>query len=181
MALPTVFGRITSFDGFEDNDFEDVQDLIRECGSKPRYIPERKALLRYSDWDYYENTVHTDKLKQFLATKELIGSASVEEIVAELQYSCTIEAGTQQIFDTLSEYGVSLKDSEMNAFIGIIMGMKNNTRLWANKGHTPNELAALYGVPSLQPPQKTGGQRKIGRNEPCPCGSEKKYKRCCGR
>jgi preprotein translocase subunit SecA len=22
--------------------------------------------------------------------------------------------------------------------------------------------------------------RKIGRNEPCPCGSGKKYKRCCG-
>jgi len=23
-------------------------------------------------------------------------------------------------------------------------------------------------------------QRKIGRNEPCPCGSGRKYKRCCG-
>jgi preprotein translocase subunit SecA len=22
--------------------------------------------------------------------------------------------------------------------------------------------------------------RKVGRNEPCPCGSEKKYKKCCG-
>jgi preprotein translocase subunit SecA len=24
-------------------------------------------------------------------------------------------------------------------------------------------------------------KRKVGRNEPCPCGSGKKYKRCCGR
>jgi SEC-C motif-containing protein len=23
--------------------------------------------------------------------------------------------------------------------------------------------------------------KKVGRNEPCPCGSGKKYKRCCGR
>ena len=23
--------------------------------------------------------------------------------------------------------------------------------------------------------------RKIGRNEPCPCGSDKKYKQCCGK
>jgi len=23
--------------------------------------------------------------------------------------------------------------------------------------------------------------RKTGRNEPCPCGSGKKYKKCCGR
>lgn len=22
---------------------------------------------------------------------------------------------------------------------------------------------------------------KVGRNDPCPCGSGKKYKRCCGR
>ena len=24
-------------------------------------------------------------------------------------------------------------------------------------------------------------QKKVGRNDPCPCGSGKKYKRCCGR
>ncbi|MBQ1670212.1 MAG: SEC-C domain-containing protein, partial [Treponema sp.] len=23
--------------------------------------------------------------------------------------------------------------------------------------------------------------RKIGRNEPCPCGSGKKFKNCCGK
>ena len=28
-------------------------------------------------------------------------------------------------------------------------------------------------------PQKSG--KKIGRNDPCPCGSGKKYKRCCGK
>ena len=28
-------------------------------------------------------------------------------------------------------------------------------------------------------PIKTG--KKIGRNDPCPCGSGKKYKKCCGR
>ncbi|NOR17519.1 hypothetical protein GQ543_07420, partial [candidate division WOR-3 bacterium] len=26
----------------------------------------------------------------------------------------------------------------------------------------------------------TGG-KKVGRNDPCPCGSGKKYKKCCGR
>ncbi len=28
-------------------------------------------------------------------------------------------------------------------------------------------------------PVQTG--RKVGRNEPCPCGSGRKFKRCCGR
>ena len=33
-------------------------------------------------------------------------------------------------------------------------------------------------VPMPQPPFTS--TRKIGRNDPCPCGSGKKYKRCCG-
>ena len=55
----------------------------------------------------------------------------------------------------------------------------------------------LYGLPQwdnlldkavrkeLYKKQKLSGTvikgRKIGRNEPCPCGSGKKYKNCCGR
>jgi uncharacterized protein YecA (UPF0149 family) len=31
----------------------------------------------------------------------------------------------------------------------------------------------------VKPRDATG--RKIGRNDPCPCGSGKKYKKCCGR
>ncbi|MGI6425004.1 MAG: preprotein translocase subunit SecA [Tepidanaerobacteraceae bacterium] len=30
-------------------------------------------------------------------------------------------------------------------------------------------------------PQPIKKQRKIGRNDPCPCGSGKKYKKCCGK
>jgi uncharacterized protein YecA (UPF0149 family) len=29
--------------------------------------------------------------------------------------------------------------------------------------------------------QKKEYGQKIGRNDPCPCGSGKKYKKCCGR
>ena len=37
----------------------------------------------------------------------------------------------------------------------------------------------VYVDGDLSPQAVTG--RKVGRNEPCPCGSGKKYKRCCGR
>ncbi|HHY42337.1 MAG TPA: preprotein translocase subunit SecA [Thermoanaerobacterales bacterium] len=30
-------------------------------------------------------------------------------------------------------------------------------------------------------PQPVRNQKKVGRNDPCPCGSGKKYKKCCGR
>ena len=31
----------------------------------------------------------------------------------------------------------------------------------------------------LNPPQPAHSE-KVGRNDPCPCGSGKKYKKCCG-
>ena len=36
------------------------------------------------------------------------------------------------------------------------------------------------GTDKKQPVRKTAAQ-KVGRNDPCPCGSGKKYKQCCGR
>lgn len=34
---------------------------------------------------------------------------------------------------------------------------------------------------SGEKPQPVRKEKKIGRNDPCPCGSGKKYKKCCGR
>jgi preprotein translocase subunit SecA len=39
---------------------------------------------------------------------------------------------------------------------------------------------ASQGDARLKTRARVGG-KKIGRNEPCPCGSGKKYKHCCGR
>ncbi len=41
-------------------------------------------------------------------------------------------------------------------------------------------LAFSGGEDSTPQPKKRKG-KKIGRNDPCPCGSGKKYKKCCGR
>jgi preprotein translocase subunit SecA len=40
--------------------------------------------------------------------------------------------------------------------------------------------ASLSSLPPERPlPVKS--EPKVGRNDPCPCGSGKKYKKCCGR
>jgi SWIM/SEC-C metal-binding protein len=33
----------------------------------------------------------------------------------------------------------------------------------------------------LNPPKTIVTEKKVGRNDPCPCGSGKKYKKCCGK
>ncbi|MEG1887057.1 MAG: SEC-C metal-binding domain-containing protein [Oscillospiraceae bacterium] len=54
-------------------------------------------------------------------------------------------------------------------------------RIWANNGHTPIELFSKFTVPNVLPFKPPVDTEKIGRNSPCPCGSGKKYKRCCGK
>ena len=48
-----------------------------------------------------------------------------------------------------------------------------------------DELLTAERRKELYREQKKSGtivkERKVGRNEPCPCGSGKKYKYCCGR
>ncbi|MBF0569699.1 MAG: SEC-C domain-containing protein [Candidatus Omnitrophica bacterium] len=38
--------------------------------------------------------------------------------------------------------------------------------------------AAEHRAPAAHQPS---AQPKVGRNDPCPCGSGKKYKKCCGQ
>ncbi|HEY4053108.1 MAG TPA: preprotein translocase subunit SecA, partial [Terriglobales bacterium] len=43
------------------------------------------------------------------------------------------------------------------------------------------EQARMAGAGERQPVQQViRGSAKVGRNDPCPCGSGKKYKKCCG-
>ena len=48
------------------------------------------------------------------------------------------------------------------------------------KGGDENAAAGIFQQPATSN-QQPAGSRKVGRNEPCPCGSGKKYKKCCGR
>jgi SWIM/SEC-C metal-binding protein len=43
----------------------------------------------------------------------------------------------------------------------------------------PEDIVDLERL--LNPPKPKTAEKKVGRNEPCPCGSGKKYKRCCGK
>ena len=55
-------------------------------------------------------------------------------------------------------------------------GWKGLIELDPDKPEDTNDLELL-----LNPPKTTIAQKKVGRNEPCPCESGKKYKKCCGK
>ncbi|MFZ5634179.1 MAG: YecA family protein [Bacillota bacterium] len=68
----------------------------------------------------------------------------------------------------------------------MVMDIWNNIPHWVLKGWTPNEVMEKYEKPALKQPLPATGfpisaesVQPKGRNDPCPCGSGKKYKRCC--
>ena len=94
----------------------------------------------------------------------------------------------------VGENGKALNDA-----LPVLSDYLNNTPQWIFRGRCP---ADLYVPPSsapaisLGPNMRAMGYRqeemqqmvngmwnsvKVGRNDPCPCGSGKKYKHCCGR
>jgi peptide deformylase len=66
---------------------------------------------------------------------------------------------------------------------GVFMERKHITRLEAQVFQ--HELDHLNGVPERIVDRDyftfKNETPKVGRNEPCPCGSGKKYKKCCGK
>ena len=53
---------------------------------------------------------------------------------------------------------------------------KYSIELDSDKPEDINDLEML-----LNPPKTVIAEKKAGRNAPCPCGSGKKHKKCCGK
>lgn len=92
-------------------------------------------------------------------------------------------------------------------FFNLAIRLHNNSRMWKNGGYTSLEFNQKYrhavdengqidpalvenNTPPIMKPPLSGRRlikqepirvKKIGRNDPCPCGSGKKYKKCCMR
>jgi Preprotein translocase subunit SecA (ATPase, RNA helicase) len=82
--------------------------------------------------------------------------------------------------DPLVEY----KFEAYEAFQAMIFSMKEDVvrfilRVKIVERPEERKIVTNQGEDSVKKPVHVG--EKIGRNDPCPCGSGKKYKKCCGR
>jgi uncharacterized protein YecA (UPF0149 family) len=169
-------------DEFEEDDFKGVESLLAERNGKPRYAPPYEEFIRYADYDYYEYTPELEKLRSYLIT--LVSDPfAVPDLLDQIHDHCVEEARPQVFFDLLASAGVVFSGIEqVNEVLRLILDVQNNTRRWNNFGHSPNELHVLSKSKILPfPVNQSSDTVKVGRNDPCPCGSGRKYKNCCGR
>jgi preprotein translocase subunit SecA len=150
---------------------------------------EKVILLQSIDTHWREHLLNIDYLKEGIGLRGYGQKDPLTEFRIE---------GSEMFLDMLAE----ITEDTIRQLFAIRLAAEREARGWRRERaqrltFTRGEMLAPpvegeMAMPMETPmamPEAEGGKvvtfkregRKIGRNEPCPCGSGKKYKKCCGR
>ena len=106
---------------------------------------------------------------------------SFADWVVEGVVMASIESGSiQEVLAYASEFGLESLVGEGQRLFLLITNAFNAMPSWENNGWSPQELyEQVTGRKMFY--NEDGTIMKIGADDPCPCGSGKKYRDCCGR
>ena len=159
-----------------------------EIGSEQMREVERMILLRVVDNRWMDHIDAMDQLKDGIGLRGIgqqdpavayaqEGFAMFDEMVADIR---------EETVKFCYNVTVTTKTERRNVVSGKTSAAKEEY-----KDDTASQQGGKKGgnMPAAAPKaEKTGKQEtirrdmpKVGRNDPCPCGSGKKYKNCCGR
>ncbi len=160
-----------------------------EIGAPQMREVEKMILLRVVDNRWMDHIDAMDDLKQGIGLRSLghidpaiaysnEGFDMFEEMIGDIKeetvrycFGVTVNTRTQrkQVISGGQNRKEDFEDSEMNVRRGPSVG--------SGSGQMPQ--AAPKPEDARKPETFRREQPKIGRNDPCPCGSGKKYKNCC--
>ena len=80
---------------------------------------------------------------------------------------------------TGDEANLGLTAEERAEMLPLLRAMLEDLPYWENNGWSNNQVRASQGARAFY--DENGEPLTVGRNDPCPCGSGKKYKKCCGK
>jgi len=154
-------------------------------GSRDFYIPSTAEIRDLAEYGYFPNNRYLKKLVEYLNTRLKVDLKMSKYIGAEIQRMICNGCEMQDVFYLLSENNIDLGNSkEMNRLASIMKELWNHTKMILNRGFSPSELTEKDSIKPKPETAKvidfqTGRKKKIYPNDPCPCGSGKKYKHCC--
>ena len=198
-------GRLV-LNGFEKNDYylyleQQIQKDV------PFYIPTKDEVEELYDQGCLISREAHSKLRNFIAENFACSKDIAALKVHELYEGVNNRARVNDAVDAFAaEAGAdgtdfSFASDEIQVrFIEHYLEMSRECRVRDNRGHDYYEMVGIMALRNQSQSDSaasgsgtgagtsTGSAKKpqvkrakIGRNEPCPCGSGKKYKNCCGR
>jgi len=168
-------------DDLKDGDIAALQDTGRRFLRREMTELERYVLLQIYDQSWKDHLLNMDHLKSG------VGLRSFAEQDPRVVYK---REGARQFREMLA--GVRDKVTDMIFKVRLSAGQEEISSVYeissvvheqlSGYDHLTSEMAAQSAQGAMARPQTiVRDVPKVGRNDPCPCGSGKKYKKCCGR
>lgn len=176
-----------------------LRDLRRQQKGKRYKILPKMEFLRYADSEYYPVTSARTAMLKYLQRRAARLTLSPEDFCTAIQSLIVIDAPMQEVVNIVQAEGLVFnKHWDIGEFAALYQNLNNSTHKHSNCGYTPDEMFAmsdkgkriaegtaqigqmsLFDMPAEKPKLTIVG--KPSRNGPCPCGSGRKYKNCCGK
>ena len=159
-------------DEFEKLKKEDVVRIIRDR-MEERYAAREK--------EFGEETMRELERVALLRNVDLKWMDHIDDM-SDLKQGIYLRGYGQH--DPVVEYrieGFEMFDSMIEAIREDTVKMLLTVRLRAEEPKREQVAVPMESGGDGTAPQRPAAKKKVGRNDPCPCGSGKKYKHCCGR
>ena len=144
---------------------ERLDEMTASYGKEIMTALEHKVLITNVDMNWMDHIDAMDQLKRGIGLRAY---AQQDPVVAFRQES----------FDMFDEMTTSIREGTVQMLLTAVVHSEEDVKRKQTVTVTSSTGGSTDGSEKKQPVKK--GQ-KVGRNDPCPCGSGKKYKQCCGR
>ena len=148
--------------------YEERETAIAEIGFDMREL-ERVMLLRAVDVRWMDHIDAMDQLRDGIGFRAYSGKNPVTEYQIEAGY----------MFDELNH--LIREDTVRHVYQAKVQKAPEHVQVVRKMQEGKSAQAARAGSNGAPQPRRVKASEKVGRNDPCPCGSGKKYKQCCGK
>ena len=155
----------------------------KELGSDNMRVLERLVMLRIIDslWVEHLTTMEQMRLEAGWQTLRQVKAVDAYKSEGYKQFQVLLSTIQHDVAHTIYRVGLVRKETPTPVAQGVAA---------RGGGAAPAQVAASGDGGAMPVPAAATGSsqhkikvsgKKVGRNDPCPCGSGKKYKKCCGR
>jgi preprotein translocase subunit SecA len=160
--------------------FQVVTNLKKAYETEGRDIVksyQKTAILMVIDELWKEHLREMDDLKQSVqtATYEQKDPLLIYKFESFELFKTMISRVNSNIVATLMKGHIPIRDASQ------VREAEQRRRLDMSRYETSRRNEIMAGNQERQKPQPVKVEKKVGRNEPCPCGSGKKFKHCHGK
>lgn len=191
--------------GYLAEDEEFCEYVQKSQQDKPFYIPTKAEIEYIAENGYLTTDLPVQKLFEFFVKTLKADEDTAGMVCWQTEQEIATGCDMEDLLEVAFEEGIMIKNKkQMQKFMKLLQDVWNNTRMMKNRGFTPIEARAGYApdisipetydepdhaeIDFFDMPYNMGkiipferNEKKIYPNDPCPCGSGKKYKHCCGK